>query len=141
MTPEADEFQRRFLIHVVPAGFQRIRQYGFLANCHRADKLEYCRELLINGLLSRIPSFCCLSRIRRAPPGRAPSIRALASLSRTPNAEAGHTAAFVAAGWSGGNVDGVAALARAAQQMKSGTRRIDIETATHAKVPGERWFR
>jgi hypothetical protein len=51
MTLDTDEFQRRFLIHTLPAGFQRIRHYGFLANCHRKDKLEYCRQLLDNGLL------------------------------------------------------------------------------------------
>jgi hypothetical protein len=55
MTLEADEFQRRFLIHVLPAGFQRIRHYGFLANCHRADKLEYCRELLNAGATGLLP--------------------------------------------------------------------------------------
>jgi hypothetical protein len=57
MTIDADEFQRRFLIHTLPPGFQRIRHYGFLANCHRADKLEYCRKLLTNGLLPQ-PEEC-----------------------------------------------------------------------------------
>lgn len=42
----ADEFIRRFLLHVLPSGFQRIRHYGFLANRYRAVKLERCRELL-----------------------------------------------------------------------------------------------
>ena len=42
----ADEFIRRFLLHVLPSGFQRIRHYGFLANRYRAAKLERCRELL-----------------------------------------------------------------------------------------------
>jgi hypothetical protein len=46
MTIDADEFIRRFLIHVLPDGFQRIRYYGFLGNCHRARKLALCRELL-----------------------------------------------------------------------------------------------
>jgi hypothetical protein len=46
MTLEAEEFIRRFLIHVLPAGFHRIRYFGFLGNCHRARKLERCRELL-----------------------------------------------------------------------------------------------
>jgi len=55
MTVEADEFQRRFLIHTLPAGFQRIRHYGFLANCHRADKLEYCRSLLMAGAAGLLP--------------------------------------------------------------------------------------
>jgi hypothetical protein len=55
MTIDADEFQRRFLIHTVPAGFQRIRHYGFLANCHRTDKLEYCRSLLMAGMAGLLP--------------------------------------------------------------------------------------
>ena len=46
MTLPAEEFIRRFLIHVLPNGFHRIRYYGFLSNCHRARKLERCRELL-----------------------------------------------------------------------------------------------
>lgn len=46
MTLDGGEFIRRFLIHVLPDGFHRIRYYGFLANCHRARKLALCRELL-----------------------------------------------------------------------------------------------
>ena len=46
MTVSADEFIRRFLLHSLPPGFQRIRYYGFLANSHRAAKLELCRRLL-----------------------------------------------------------------------------------------------
>jgi hypothetical protein len=46
MTLNADEFIRRFLLHVLPAGFQRIRYYGFLANRYRQQKLTRCRELL-----------------------------------------------------------------------------------------------
>jgi hypothetical protein len=46
MTLEADEFIRRFLLHVLPDGFQRIRYYGFLANRYREQKLTCCRELL-----------------------------------------------------------------------------------------------
>ena len=42
----AEEFMRRFLLHVLPSGFQRIRHYGFLANRVRADKLQRCRDLL-----------------------------------------------------------------------------------------------
>jgi hypothetical protein len=40
------EFLRRFLLHVVPSGFMRIRHYGILANCTRAEKLARCRALL-----------------------------------------------------------------------------------------------
>ena len=46
MTLAAEEFIRRFLIHVLPDGFHRIRYYGFLGNCHRARKLALCRDLL-----------------------------------------------------------------------------------------------
>src|ERR1019366_1132363 len=46
MTLAADEFMRRFLLHAVPDGFNRIRHVGFLANGHRADKLALCRALL-----------------------------------------------------------------------------------------------
>jgi hypothetical protein len=46
MTLEADEFIRRFLLHVLPDGFQRIRHYGFLANRYRQAKLALCRQLL-----------------------------------------------------------------------------------------------
>jgi len=46
MTLAADEFIRRFLLHVLPKGFQRIRYYGFLANRYREQKLARCRQLL-----------------------------------------------------------------------------------------------
>ncbi|TIR15057.1 MAG: IS91 family transposase, partial [Mesorhizobium sp.] len=46
MTVSADEFMRRFLLHVLPEGFHRIRYYGFLGNRHRAQKLARCRGLL-----------------------------------------------------------------------------------------------
>ena len=46
MSLAADEFIRRFLLHVLPDGFQRIRYYGFLANRHRGQKLARCRQLL-----------------------------------------------------------------------------------------------
>ena len=40
------EFMRRFLLHVLPDGFHRIRHYGLFANGHRAQKLALCRKLL-----------------------------------------------------------------------------------------------
>ena len=43
---EAVEFLRRFLLHVLPVGFQRLRSYGLLANRHRTANLETCRLLL-----------------------------------------------------------------------------------------------
>ena len=46
MTLAPDEFIRRFLIHVLPAGFHRIRYYGLFANGGRADNLARARQLL-----------------------------------------------------------------------------------------------
>ena len=46
MTLSADEFLRRFLLHVLPDCFQRIRHYGLLGNRHRKENLARCRELL-----------------------------------------------------------------------------------------------
>jgi hypothetical protein len=46
MTLSADEFIRRFLLHVLPDGFQRIRYYGLLGNRYRKQKLDQCRLLL-----------------------------------------------------------------------------------------------
>jgi hypothetical protein len=43
---DAVEFIRRFLLHVLPAGLVRIRQFGFLANRVRKHQLERCRDLL-----------------------------------------------------------------------------------------------
>jgi len=45
-TLEAVEFIRRFLLHVLPKGFMRIRHYGFLANRCKRDNLSKCRQLL-----------------------------------------------------------------------------------------------
>ena len=42
----AHEFLRRFLFHVLPSGFQRIRHYGFLGNRYRRAKIEHCRQLI-----------------------------------------------------------------------------------------------
>lgn len=48
MTLDAEEFIRRFLLHVIPKGFMRVRHYGFLAN-HCKNALSKCRQLM--GLL------------------------------------------------------------------------------------------
>jgi hypothetical protein len=47
MRVSAVEFVRRFLLHVLPTGFVRIRHYGLLSNRHRHEKLELCRGLLL----------------------------------------------------------------------------------------------
>jgi Putative transposase len=46
MRLKADEFIRRFLLHVLPDGFHRIRHYGFLARGDRSDNIERCRKLI-----------------------------------------------------------------------------------------------
>ena len=46
MTLGCDEFIRRFLIHVLPRGFHRIRHYGLLANSGRVENLKRIRELI-----------------------------------------------------------------------------------------------
>jgi hypothetical protein len=46
MTLDAVEFIRRFLLHVLPKGFVRIRHYGLFANRHRKERIELSRRLL-----------------------------------------------------------------------------------------------
>jgi hypothetical protein len=55
MTLKGSEFLRRFLIHVLPDRFQRIRHCGFLANRHRKLKLELCRRLLNATVAELLP--------------------------------------------------------------------------------------
>ena len=47
MTLTTEEFMRRFLLHVLPSGFHRIRHYGLIANTTRKDNLARARELLM----------------------------------------------------------------------------------------------
>ena len=56
MTLAVGEFIRRFLLHVLPAGFHRIRYYGFLGARHRREKLARCRHLL--GSPTSAPTRC-----------------------------------------------------------------------------------
>ena len=55
MTVSAEEFIRLFLQHTLPAGLQRIRYYGFLANCHRAAQLHLCRQLCATPCTDLLP--------------------------------------------------------------------------------------
>jgi Putative transposase/Transposase zinc-binding domain len=50
------EFIRRFLLHVLPGGFQRIRHFGFLGNRYRQVKLDLCRHLLAMAPGARVSS-------------------------------------------------------------------------------------
>jgi Putative transposase/Transposase zinc-binding domain len=53
LTLAADEFLRRFVRHVLPKGFVKVRHYGLLANRDRAAKLAVCRALLVREPLAR----------------------------------------------------------------------------------------
>jgi hypothetical protein len=64
MTLSVEEFIRRFLLHVLPTGFQRIRHYGFLSNCHRTEKLARCRKLLGQPAPSSLPQLRLDYRLR-----------------------------------------------------------------------------
>ena len=76
MTLEADEFIRRFLIHALPAGFQRIRHYGLLANRHRQEDLALCRTLLSHPITELLPGtvqcLLLLAALTLRPPVRCP---------------------------------------------------------------------
>ena len=98
MTLSTEEFMRRFLLHVLPGGFHRIRHYGLLANAWRKENLLRVREL-INPASSRAeikpldnepsaettpPTFVCpscgaamivIETILRGQPIRAPPIK------------------------------------------------------------------
>ena len=50
-TLEAEEFIRRFLLHVLPEGFMKIRHFGFLSNRHKKENVQRCRELLGDNTL------------------------------------------------------------------------------------------
>jgi Putative transposase len=54
MTLALDEFLRRFLLHLLPQGFVRIRNFGFLANRKRATTLPLCFQLLGSAPLAKV---------------------------------------------------------------------------------------
>src|SRR6266478_2250709 len=57
MTLSSQEFLRRFLLHVLPRGFVRIRTFGFLANRRRAKLLPLCQHLLFDNPQPHAPAF------------------------------------------------------------------------------------
>jgi hypothetical protein len=78
MTLEPAEFMRRFLLHVLPPGFHRIRHFGFLANRPRTVRIALCRQLLAQPVLDQqgTPN-AALDNHRCSPPwqhGPAPDI-------------------------------------------------------------------
>ena len=71
------EFIRRFLMHVLPKGFHRIRHYGLFANANRAENIAAARALLDmvppahpqqSRISRRTPDPCCLARAHAAAP-------------------------------------------------------------------------
>ena len=76
MTLHPHEFMRRFLLHVLPEGFVRIRYGGFLAPRHRTDKLALCRTLL-----EQQQPTASLSQLAAVPPNAPPTGRTLETLS------------------------------------------------------------
>jgi hypothetical protein len=67
MTLSVTEFLRRFLLHVLPRGFMRIRNFGFLANRHRARLLPLCRSLLGSAITVRISAASTSSEFWQCP--------------------------------------------------------------------------
>ena len=53
MTLSADEFIRRFLIHILPSGFMKIRHYGLLGNRNKTTKLKLCKQLTNTPLFTK----------------------------------------------------------------------------------------
>jgi len=72
MTLATDEFIRRFLIHVLPKGFHRIRHYGLLASGNRAANIAHARKLLAVPARPKEPETpstnhaCCRVHVRAA---------------------------------------------------------------------------
>jgi Putative transposase len=64
MTLSPDEFIRRFLLHVLPKGFHRIRHYGFLASAGRKDNVARARELLAAPAPTKVEDAASLPDLR-----------------------------------------------------------------------------
>src|SRR5215470_13494294 len=72
MTLEAVEFIRRFLLHILPSGFVKIRHFGFLAQRNRAAALTLCREHLKAGALTLNAAVAFTEEQQRAMERRCP---------------------------------------------------------------------
>jgi hypothetical protein len=67
MTLSPHEFIRRFLMHVLPKGFHRIRHYGLLANGNRSAMIARARELLTVALRAKEPGEVQTAKSATAP--------------------------------------------------------------------------
>jgi hypothetical protein len=74
MTVSAEEFMRRFLLHILPKGFVRIRHFGVLANFRRSEFIDLCRRLLQMTPLDRLVSKASSSLSWLCPRCRTPLI-------------------------------------------------------------------
>jgi len=54
MTVTAEEFIRRFLLHVLPSGFTKIRHYGLLGNRNKTEKLKVCKNLTNTPIIEKV---------------------------------------------------------------------------------------
>jgi Putative transposase/Transposase zinc-binding domain len=75
ITLDAVEFIRRFLLHVLPCGFVKIRYFGFLAQRHRSAALAHCRQLLAASSAADDPPTILTDTQRRALERRCPLCR------------------------------------------------------------------
>jgi hypothetical protein len=66
MTLSAPEFLRRFLLHVLPRGFVRIRSFGFMANRTHARLLPHCQRLLLDNPRPHAPAVIAFSAAQPA---------------------------------------------------------------------------
>lgn len=66
MQVSGEEFMRRFLLHILPSRFQRIRHYGLLSNRRRKEALIECRRQLGAGVTELLPSLAdCQAVVER----------------------------------------------------------------------------
>jgi uncharacterized CHY-type Zn-finger protein len=72
MMVSAEEFIRRFLLHVLPKGFVRIRHFGFMANSQRSASMERCHQLLAMAPLAPSEEVALTNATRLCPICRAP---------------------------------------------------------------------
>lgn len=72
LTLAAEEFIRRFLLHTLPAGFQRIRHFGLLANRHRDQRLALCRQLLSGPAANLLPPSALCRQLSQSLAARPP---------------------------------------------------------------------